>query len=306
MKKKILMIGIIVVCVLTLITKFAVDFGVKTILMSDRKDATSMLEELWDNFETDYRNYQDIPVEKVTIKSEDGLNLTGYYHEVFPDSDKVVIINHGYTANHFVTYQYTDVFFEEGYNVLLVDMRSHGESEGDFASYSYYEEKDMGQWVDFVKDRVGEDAYIGLHGQSMGAATVLAYGGHHEDEVKFVIEDCGYTTAREAIKFQFGQANIPFWPLYDLVQAKVNRTYEFDLNEISPSDVIVNSDVPTLFIHGTADSIVPSYMAEEMYRLKNDPKDRLYLVEGADHMESSVKNKELYKEAIREFLSQVD
>lgn len=265
-----------------------------------------MIEELLSNFETDYRDYQDIPVEKVTIKSVDGLNLTGFYHEVFPDSDKVVIINHGYTANHFVTYQYTDVFFEEGYNVLLVDMRSHGESEGDFASYSYFEKQDMALWVEFVKDRVGDGAYIGLHGQSMGGATVLAYGGHHGDKIKFVIEDCGYTTARDAIKFQFGQANIPFWPLYHLVRGRVNRAYAFDLDEVSPRDAIVNSDVPTLFIHGTADGIVPSYMAKEMYRLKNGPKDRLYMVEGADHMESSVKNKELYKETIREFLSQVD
>lgn len=306
MKKKGLIIGTVLAMGIILIIRFAVSFGVKTILMSERKDTKVMLEELWYNFGTDYRNYEDIPVEEVTIKSEDGLNLKGYYHNAYPESNKVVIINHGYTANHYVTYQYTDVFFEEGYNVLLVDMRSHGESEGDIASYSYNESKDMGLWVNFIKSKVGENAYIGLHGQSMGAATVLSYGGQHPEEIKFVIEDCGFTTAREAIKFQFEEAKIPFWPLYDLVRGRINRKYDFDLNDISPSDAIVNSDVPTLFIHGTADNIVPTWMTEEMYNKKKGEKDMLYLVEGAGHMESYSKDKEMYKAKIREFLNNVE
>lgn len=305
MKKKLIIIGVILIAIIAII-RFAVTFGVKTILMSERKDSKVMLEELWYNFDTDYRNYENIPVEEVTIKSEDKLNLKGYYHNVYPDSNKVVIINHGYTANHYVTYQYTDVFFEEGYNVLLVDMRSHGESEGDIASYSYYEAKDMGLWVNFVKDKVGEDAYIGLHGQSMGAATVLEYGGNNPQEIKFIIEDCGFTTAKDAIKFQFEQAKIPFWPLYDLVRARVKRSYDFDLNNISPRDAIVNSNVPTLFIHGINDDIVPTWMTEQMYNEKKGPKDMLYLVDGAGHMESYAKDKESYKKTIIKFLNNLN
>lgn len=304
MKKSI--IAILLVSIIILIVSFAVNFGIKMTLMANRKDSRTMLEELYYNFGTDYRDYKDIPTEEVTIKSEDGLNLKGYYHEINPNSNKVVIINHGYTANHYVTYQFTDAFFEEGYNALLVDMRSHGESEGDYASYGYNESKDIGKWVGWVKNRVGDDAYIGLHGQSMGAGTVLLYGGTHEDEIKFVIEDCGFTTAKEAIKFQFKEAKIPFWPLYNLIRAKAERKFDFDLNEVSPMDAIVNSDVPILFIHGKSDDIVPSYMAEEMYNAKNDSKDMIYMVEGAGHMEASFKDKGKYKETIKEFLNNIE
>lgn len=304
MKKSI--IAILVVSMVILIISFAVNFGMKMTLMANRKDSRTMLEELYYNFGTDYREYQNIPTEEVNIKSEDGLNLKGYYHEINPNSNKVVIINHGYTANHYVTYQFTDAFFEEGYNVLLVDMRSHGKSEGEYASYGYNESKDIGKWVQWVKNRVGDDAYIGLHGQSMGAGTVLLYGGTHEDEIKFIIEDCGFTTAKEAIKFQFKEAKIPFWPLYNLIRAKAERKFDFDLNEVSPMDAIVNSDVPTLFIHGKSDDIVPSYMAEEMYNAKNDSKDMIYMVDGAAHMEASFKDKGKYKETIKEFLNNIE
>lgn len=297
-------LGIVIILILVIFS-LGVNIGLKETLMCKRKETKQMLEELWYRFGTDYRDYQSIPVEEVIIKSHDGLNLKGFFHKVYEDSKKVVIMNHGYTANHYVDYQFTDIFFEEGYNVLLIDMRSHGESEGKVASYGYNESKDIGSWVEWIKDKVGEDAYIGLHGQSMGAATVMLYGATHTEDIKFVIEDCGFTTAREAIKFHFNKVKIPFWPLYDLIRIKAKRKYKFDFNNISPQDAIVNSTIPVLFIHGDDDNVVPTWMGESLYNKKNGEKDRLYLVQGAGHMEAYSKNKEKYKQIVKEFLDNV-
>lgn len=304
--RKELIIILLLAALVWLVLSIAINFGLKATLMSERKDAQKMLAELWTNFGTDYRLYQKLPAEQVTILSEDQLALKGVYHDLYPDSKKVVIINHGYTANRYVGYQFTDVFFEEGYNVLLIDMRSHGESEGDIASYGHHESKDIGLWIQWIKNKIGEDAYIGLHGQSMGAATVMLYGGSHPDKVQFVVEDCGFTTAQEAIHFQFKRAKIPFWPLYDLIRLKTKRLYSFDLNTVSPLETITHSMVPTLFIHGTADKIVPVWMAEVLYKNKKGPKDQLYLVEGAGHMEAYATNKAKYKAVIKTFLNNLD
>ena len=297
-------ISIIIILILVVLS-LGVNIGLKETVMSKRKESRQMLEELWSRFGTDYRNYQNIPVEEVIIKSYDGLKLKGYFHRVYKDSKKVVIMNHGYTANHYIDYQFTDIFFEEGYNVLLIDMRSHGESEGKVASYGYNESKDIGSWVRWTKDKIGEDAYIGLHGQSMGAATVMLYGATHPNDIKFIIEDCGFTSAREAIKFQFRKVKIPFWPLYDLIRVKVKRKYKFDFNNISPEDAIVNSDIPVLFIHGDNDKVVPTWMGEALYNEKNGEMDRLYLVQGAGHMEAYSKDKEKYKQVVKEFLDNI-
>ena len=297
-------ISIIIILILVVLS-LGVNIGLKETVMSKRKESRQMLEELWSRFGTDYRNYQNIPVEEVIIKSYDGLKLKGYFHRAYKDSKKVVIMNHGYTANHYIDYQFTDIFFEEGYNVLLIDMRSHGESEGKVASYGYNESKDIGSWVRWIKDKIGEDAYIGLHGQSMGAATVMLYGATHPNDIKFVIEDCGFTSAREAIKFQFRKVKIPFWPLYDLIRVKVKRKYKFDFNNISPEDAIVNSDIPVLFIHGDNDKVVPTWMGKALYNEKNGEMDRLYLVQGAGHMEAYSKDKEKYKQVVKEFLDNI-
>ena len=297
-------ISIIIILILVVLS-LGVNIGLKETVMSKRKESRQMLEELWSRFGTDYRNYQNIPVEEVIIKSYDGLKLKGYFLRAYKDSKKVVIMNHGYTANHYIDYQFTDIFFEEGYNVLLIDMRSHGESEGKVASYGYNESKDIGSWVRWIKDKIGEDAYIGLHGQSMGAATVMLYGATHPNDIKFVIEDCGFTSAREAIKFQFRKVKIPFWPLYDLIRVKVKRKYKFDFNNISPEDAIVNSDIPVLFIHGDNDKVVPTWMGKALYNEKNGEMDRLYLVQGAGHMEAYSKDKEKYKQVVKEFLDNI-
>lgn len=289
--------------ILLIILVIATNYGLKVTIMYNRKDKQTMIDELLTNFNTDYSLYQSLPTEEISIKSDDNMTLRGVYHNVHPESKKIVIINHGYTANRYVCYQFTDVFFEEGYNVLLIDMRSHGESEGTFASYGHYESNDIGCWIKWIQNKVSKDAYIGLHGQSMGAATVMIYGGTHPNEVKFVIEDCGFNTAKDAIKSQFSEAKIPFWPLYHLIRLKAKRKYKFDLNRVSPEAAIINSSIPTLFIHGTSDKIVPSWMAKVIFEKKNGPKDKLYLVEGAGHMESYSKDKENYKKTVKNFLN---
>lgn len=297
-----IIISSLILITLLIILFIATNYGLKVTLMYQRKDKETMIKELQTNFNTDYSLHQSLPAEEITIKSEDNLNLKGVYHNVHPESKKIVIINHGYTANRYVCYQFIDIFIEEGYNVLLIDMRSHGESEGTFASYGYFEANDIGSWVKWIKNKVGHDAYIGLHGQSMGAATVMIYGGTHADEIKFVIEDCGFNTARDAIKSQFIEAKIPFWPLYHLIRLKAKKNYQFDLNKVSPEDAIINSSVPTLFIHGTLDKIVPPWMAKQLYQKKNGKYDYLYLVENAGHMESYSKNKITYKKVVKNFL----
>ena len=297
---------VIFIMLILVIFSLVINIGLKeTLMMCKKKDKRQILEELWYRFGTDYRNYQDIPVEEVFIKSYDGLKLKGFFHKIYEDSKKVVILNHGYTANHYIDYQFTDIFFEEGYNILLIDMRSHGESEGKVASYGYNESKDIDNWVKWIEDKVGNDAYIGLHGQSMGAAAVMLYAATHTDKIKFVVEDCGYTTARDTIKYHFSKVKIPFWPLYDLIRLKARWKYKFDFNNISPEDAIINSEIPVLFIHGKEDKVVPTWMSESLYKKKNGEKDKLYLVNGAGHMEAYSKDKDKYKKVVKEFLDSI-
>jgi alpha-beta hydrolase superfamily lysophospholipase len=63
---------------------------------------------------------------------------------------------------------------QQGYGVLLFDLRNHGESEGNLTSLGLYEVRDVQAAVKYVLSRpeVNSDG-IALLGDSMGAATVL-------------------------------------------------------------------------------------------------------------------------------------
>lgn len=253
----------------------------------------------------DEKIYNEVQFEEVEIKSVDNLELRGYLVEKYKNSNKYIILVHGYTANHYVHTAFLRFFIDQGYNVLLVDERAHGKSEGKYLSYGYYEKMDIDRWIDYLYKRTGKDLFLGLHGQSMGGATVLMCGARNKN-VKFIIEDCGYSDAKKVIKHQFAAFNwIPFNTVYLFLKLKVRRRAFFKLKEVSPIADIKDIKTPIMFVHGKADTYVPCSMAIEMYNCRNNKNDRLLLVDKAEHMWSYSLKKEEYQSIMQEFLANV-
>ena len=118
-----------------------------------------------------------MPYERVSITSFDGLTLRGRYYE-YQKGAPVELLFHGYKSN-----SERDLCggvqrcFALGRNVLLVDHRASGESDGNVITFGINERKDCLKWIDFVIEKFGKDVKIMLGGISMGAATVLMAGG---------------------------------------------------------------------------------------------------------------------------------
>lgn len=115
--------------------------------------------------------YDKYDFEDVSIISKDNLTLKGHIIEPFKNSNKFIILVHGYSANYHIHMPFVPLFIKKGFNILLVDERNHGESEGKFLSYGYFESQDLNLWIDFLEKRRGKELFLGLHGQSMGGAT---------------------------------------------------------------------------------------------------------------------------------------
>jgi hypothetical protein len=119
-----------------------------------------------------YEQMSALPFERVEIRSRDGLRLVGsYYHR--NDGAPVKIEFHGYRSaatRDFCGANELDVL--TGCNVLLVDQRAHGLSDGTSITFGILERFDVVSWANYVVDRFGPDVKILLSGVSMGAATV--------------------------------------------------------------------------------------------------------------------------------------
>ncbi len=249
-------------------------------------------------------DFEKLKKEYVEVKTRDGLILRGMFIEQFKNSKKIIIIVHGYNLAYPKSLCFMDMFFKENFNVLIVDQRGHGRSEGKYATYGYYEKYDLDLWVNWGRQRVGEDAIIGLHGQSMGGATVLEYASINK-HVKFIIADCSYSDAWQLMKHQFTKLNhVPMFPLAFITNFKLKLKAKFSFSDVSPVKTIKDKDIPVMFIHGSEDNFVPTYMSEEMFIVKRGYK-KLLIVEGAAHANAYSINKELYEKEVNNFINEI-
>ncbi|MEG1255741.1 alpha/beta fold hydrolase [Clostridium sp.] len=245
--------------------------------------------------------YGKLEFKKLMIKSKEGYDLRGYYLSSHKLSNKVIIVLHGYTANHYRSCQYIDFFLKEEFNILLVDQRGHGESGGIYATYGYYECEDLDLWVNLMKRELGSNSFIGIHGHSMGAATVLMYSSIGRDKVKFIIAEAPYSNGAELIKVKLKKYMIPVFPFYKLVTHEVKKKCKFIMDSINPIEVIKENNTPIMFIHGTKDELVPYDMSINMYNVKSGVK-KLYIIPEAMHNTCYSTNIARYEKEVKEFL----
>ncbi|TPE22255.1 alpha/beta hydrolase [Clostridium perfringens] len=251
--------------------------------------------------------YNSASKEDITLKSFDGLNLTSTLIMNENSTKKFIVLVHGVSICYVGSLKYFDIFYKNGFNVLIVNQRRHGKSEGKYSTYGFYEKYDVNMWIEYLKSRFGNDIILGLHGESMGAGTVMETIPIN-NSIKFVIEDCGYSNFHELIGFQITHAyknklvrkilrpSLIFANFFMKTKAK------FSMKKIVPIDIVSSTSLPMMFIHGKEDYFVPWYMSVDLYKAKTKGYKELYLVEGAKHAEALEVNKILYEKKIMTFI----
>ena len=238
------------------------------------------------------------------LKSEDGLDLSAIYLPADSDQKKTAIIAHGYMGKAEDMAQYAELYHSLGYNVLLPDARGHGSSEGDYIGFGWDERKDYQQWIQEVLDKTNDDESIVLHGVSMGAATVMMTSGEELPEnVKAIVEDCGYTSAKDELSYQLKQMfNLPQFPLIQVTSliTKIRAGYFF--GEADAVKQLQKNTTPMLFIHGDKDDFVPFFMLDEVYEATDAPKEK-YVVPDAGHAQAMANDPAKYKETVANLLA---
>jgi len=211
----------------------------------------------------------EIPYEAVTIKSYDGITLFGRYYHV-ADGAPVQIQFHGYKSMGVRDFcGGNKLAREKGHNTIIVDHRSHGNSQGNVITFGIKERHDCLSWAEYAKERFGEDVPVILAGISMGAATVLmATELDLPSNVKGVIADCPYSKPIDIIRLSSQQMELPgiikaLTEPFAILGARIFG--KFNLLEANAVDAVKNAKVPILIIHGLDDKVVPHEMSEGIY-----------------------------------------
>lgn len=243
------------------------------------------------------REMREKPCIHLSTVSDRGQRLEGYY---YPAGDKpcgrIVFMVHGFRTNYTTNAgMYYDLFTSRGFDMFCCDNVAHGRSGGRYMGYDFYESRDCLHWIECLKHCFGEDIKLILHGQSMGGATVCKMADQVPDNVKFIVDDCGFTSAVDTLSLKAGR----LFPLLRLI----NRVAAgYDLSETDVRGDVKNSRVPMLFVHGREDMAVPFWMGEELYALCGAEKDCLF-VDGAKHVESIYRAPEAYAAKLDAFIA---
>lgn len=208
---------------------------------------------------------EEVPFEEVSITTFDGLRLFArYYH--LSDSAPLQIQFHGYRST--AVRDFSGGFSlarKMGRNLLVVDQRAGGKSEGTTICFGIKEKYDCLEWIKYAINRFG-DIPIMLTGVSMGAATVLmASELDLPKNVKCIVADCPYTSPYEIIARECREMGIPPKIGMPFVILGARIFGNLKLSGEGAEKAVRNTKVPILLVHGADDDFVPCEMGRRIY-----------------------------------------
>lgn len=252
----------------------------------------------------------EIPHEEFSFVSRAaGVEIRGIYIDrpegsSFPDGRRrVIVLVHGYTSTLCGMLKYVEDYRRLGFDAVLYDQPNHGESGRRPTTMGYVEKDVVREAIDLAKARYGDDAVIGTHGESMGAATVMLHAAD-DDRISFAVEDCGYSDLADQLAFNMKHVyHLPRFPLLAMASLWSKLRGGVLFSRVKPAEALKTApeSLPILFAHGTRDGFVPSAMVFENYEAKRGSKE-LCCYTGADHALSKNLHREEYGKNIENFL----
>jgi uncharacterized protein len=248
------------------------------------------------------KEWEQLPKEYVWIPSPHSYNIRAVVVRVH-QTNRYIVFSHGVTENKMNSIKYMNIFLKRGFNAVIYDHRRHGETGGDTTSYGYYEKDDLKAVVEWLYKKVGSDLLVGIHGESMGAATALLYAADPDSLAHFYVVDCPFSDLRELLAYRIQQELKIIPPKWLLpignVLLKLRNGYR--LEDVSPISVIEQINEPILFIHSEKDDYILPSMTKKLYEKKRGDK-MMFIAKNGAHAQSYNENQKEYEDTIDEFL----
>ena len=300
MKK--IIIGIVIVIVLVAIVWYcrfilglASQIATPEVSTLDKEISWEKEHELWGN----YDSYEK---EEYTVKGYKDYELHVTLVKNPVETNKYVIISHGFKSNRYGAVKYVDSYMDLGFNCIIYDLRDHGENKKTTLSLGQFESEDLEKLIEDSYSRYG-NIKLGLHGESMGAATSLMVLAK-KPKVDFVVADCGFSNLYDLLHAAYDVAKVG--TVLPSVNIAMKLRYGYDMKKTSPKDALVGNEIPICFIHGEADTfILPEN--SQVNKAATAGYSELHLVPNAAHAQSrEVLGKAEYRGIIGDFLNNIN
>ncbi len=220
-----------------------------------------------------------IDYQPVEMQAADGTALFAWFLPARGEARGTVLYLHGNAQN--ISAHFPNVAWmpAAGFNVLAMDYRGYGGSDGQPSLAGVQLDIDAGMRTLLERPDVDPGRII-LFGQSLGGALAIYYAarGEHRGKLRAVIADSAFSDYRLVAREKMA-AFFVTWPFQWLPDYTVDNSY-------APIDAVAEvSPVPLLLIHGEADGVVPAHHSQRLLEQASGPKD-LWLVPEAGHIQA--------------------
>ena len=237
--------------------------------------------------------------ETILLKTENNLTLEAWYAKTDSVPKGTVVLFHGLNNSKSSSIQESNEFRFMGYNVMLVDFRAHGNSEGDVTTIGWKESKDVKVAYDWLVQK-GEDK-IFLWGFSMGSVAVLKATAENNLKVKGVILEMPFGSLLQHMKGRaptFGFPKQPFG-LFVTFWTGVRRGFNgFSFNMTKYAEQL---NCPVLYQWADKDIYVTKNEAETLFNHIASKQKKMVVYENALHGSLAQQNIVKWRIEIEEF-----
>jgi uncharacterized protein len=235
----------------------------------------------------------NMPYQEIVIPISSG-HLKGWWIPADPHrvkdstSPKVILFLGGAAGNKSHYLDRVEGLRQLGFSLLLFDYRGYGESPGDFPSETQLYKDSQAAWDYLIQQQKIPPQQIFLYGESLGGAIALDLAVKHPQAAGAIVQS-SFTSMRDIAR----------WRGFDwLFPVDLLLTQKF--NSIAK---VRSLKIPVLFIHGTADDVVPFKMGQRLFDAAPAPK-YLHVVSEAGHTRLLRSGEQSYLKAIGQFIQQ--
>jgi dipeptidyl aminopeptidase/acylaminoacyl peptidase len=221
---------------------------------------------------------------EVEVRSSDGLRLSAWWVEGV-DSSRAALLVHGWGADKSSRHvlETAAVYEEAGFDVLMIDPRGHGGSEGDRVTLGYREVRDVQGALSWLEKRGFDPERVVLHGWSMGGVAVIqaAPGAG----VAAVVEESAYANLPSLLRERLPEVSeLPafFTPGIFVVGRLFLGIDPWAVRPVEEARQLSREGVPLMIIHSRDDEVVPFEHAGTL--AKAHPGAVFWTLEGYEHV----------------------
>ncbi|HCC46631.1 MAG TPA: hypothetical protein DEQ38_00700 [Elusimicrobia bacterium] len=244
--------------------------------------------------------------EAVEFATADGVRLKGWFIPAAGgESGRSIIFCHGWGSNRGEMLRDTWFLAEQGFNLLYFDFRASGESKGSVSSVGYLESRDFDAAYEFLKNNRPHAAEaVGVFGTSMGGSVAIFAAAKYPELACLLAENTFLSYNNVVANWSWRRLKTPYFPLVWLTLFFVRRKLKADPEPYSPLYNAGKVTVPSMFINGDNDDLVPVPDADRLYGLCGAEKKQMWMIAGASHAKCAEVGGEVYRTKVSAFFGE--